>query len=108
MSVPDTPLHAARLLACSGSHELIPGSIHHEYDFPWGIGAVPSKIMQTAPMPLGEIVFIMNTTPDESSPRSLTGPAMPEGTLNSARLVITRPWRERSWGFRGWSLGMRI
>jgi hypothetical protein len=42
-----------------------PGDIHHEYDFPEEIGAFPSEIMQTAPMPWGGIVFIMNTTPDE-------------------------------------------
>ena len=46
---------------------LIPGSIHHEHDFPWGIGAFPSEIIQTAPMPWGGTVFIMNTTPDEIS-----------------------------------------
>ena len=44
---------------------LIPGSLHYEYDFPQGIGAFPSEIMQTAPMSWGGIVFIMNTTPDE-------------------------------------------
>ena len=39
--------------------------MHHEYDFPSGIGAFPSIIMQTAPMPWGGIEFVMNTSPDE-------------------------------------------
>ena len=30
---------------------LIPVISHHEYDFPWGVGAFPSEIMKTAPMP---------------------------------------------------------
>ena len=47
-------------------YNLIPKSNHHEHDFPSGIRAVPSKIMQTAPMPWGGIVFIMNTAPDEN------------------------------------------
>jgi hypothetical protein len=32
-------------------HDLIPASIHHQYDSPQGIGAFASEIMQTAPMP---------------------------------------------------------
>ena len=48
--------------------DLILGSIHHEYDFPEGIGAFPAEIMQTAPMPWGRIVLIMHTTPDEIAP----------------------------------------
>ena len=39
--------------------------MHHEYDFPSGIGAFPSIIMQTAPMPWRGIEFVMNTSPDE-------------------------------------------
>ena len=36
-------------------------SIHHEYDSPLGIGAIPSEMRLTAPMPWGGIVFMMNT-----------------------------------------------
>ena len=35
-------------------------SIHHEYDFLQGIGAYPSRIRLTAPVPWGEFVFIMD------------------------------------------------
>ena len=43
---------------------LIRTSIHHEYDFPWGIGAIPSEMKLTAPMPWGGNVFMMNTRRD--------------------------------------------
>ena len=46
------------------SHNLIRTSIHHEYEFPQGIGAFPSEIMQMAPMPREEIVFMMNIRRD--------------------------------------------
>ena len=44
---------------------LIRTSIHCEYDFQWGIGALHSEIRLTAPMPWAEIVFMMNTYRDE-------------------------------------------
>ena len=44
--------------------DLIPASIHYEYDAPLGIGAFPSEIRLRAPMPWGEIVFMMNTRRD--------------------------------------------
>jgi hypothetical protein len=47
------------------SNDLIPGSIHREYDLLQGIGVFPSESMQATPMPWGRIVFVMNTTPDE-------------------------------------------
>jgi hypothetical protein len=39
-------------------------SIHHEYDIPKEINAVPSEIRLTAPMPWGEIAFMMNPRRD--------------------------------------------
>ena len=39
-------------------------NIHHEYDFPEGIGAFVSELMLTAPMPWGGIVFMMNIRRD--------------------------------------------
>ena len=41
--------------------DLIRTSIHHGYDSPEKIGAIPSEKRLTAPMPLEEIVFVMNT-----------------------------------------------
>ena len=38
--------------------------IHHEHDFPLGIGALPSEMRLMAPMPEGGIVFMMNTRRD--------------------------------------------
>jgi hypothetical protein len=43
--------------------------MHHEYDSPWGIGAIDSETRLTAPMPWGEIVFMMNTDLDEITDR---------------------------------------
>ena len=42
-------------------HSFIRTSIHHEYDFPQRIGALPSEIGQMAAMPWSGIVFMMNT-----------------------------------------------
>ena len=39
-------------------------SIHHEYDYPQEIGAIPSEMTLAAPTPWGAIVFMMNTRRD--------------------------------------------
>ena len=46
------------------SSDLIRTSIHHEYEFAWGIGAIPSEMRRMAPTPWGEIVFMMNIRRD--------------------------------------------
>ena len=44
--------------------DFIRTSIHYEYDFPWGIGALPSEMGLAALVPWGGIVFMMNTRRD--------------------------------------------
>ena len=44
--------------------DLIRTSIPEEYDFPQGIGAFPSGIRPTAPIPWAGIVFLRNTRRD--------------------------------------------
>ena len=54
---------------CRSVCNFIRTSMHHEYDSPWGIGAIDSETRLTAPMPWGEIVFMMNTDLDEITDR---------------------------------------
>ena len=54
----------ALLHGAGSTKDLIRTSIHHEYDSPCGIGAVPSEVRLTAPMPWGEIVFMIITRRD--------------------------------------------
>ena len=56
---------AGTLPAKAGTMGFIRTSIHREYDLPYEIGAMPSKIKLTAPMPWEGIVFMMNTCRDQ-------------------------------------------
>ena len=47
------------------TQNLIRASMYHENDFPKDIGAFPSEIGLTAPMPWGETVSTMNTRRDQ-------------------------------------------
>ena len=59
-------------------------SIHHEYDFPWEIGAIPSEMGLTAPMPWGGIVLVMNTRRDYTLNLELTLNVKPDGSSTPA------------------------
>ena len=48
----------------SRDQDFIRMRIRHEYDFPYGVGAIPSEMRLTAPMSWEEIVFIMKTRRD--------------------------------------------
>ena len=56
---------ASKPPASAASRSLIRTSVHHKYAFPQGIGAIPSEIRLTAPMPRREIVFMMNSRRDD-------------------------------------------
>ena len=51
-------------VSCLPHRSLIQMSIHHEHDFPQGIGAFLLKTRLTAPMSWGGIVFMMDSSRD--------------------------------------------